>query len=62
MSIAFICIYLYDNKMRVISTVKYGYEYIEGEDVKRYLITWKYGEYLKYGKHLREPRNNWGLF
>ncbi len=38
------------------------YEYIEGEDVKRYLITWKHGEYLKYGKHLREPRNNWGLF
>ena len=38
------------------------YKYIEGEDVKRYLITWKYGEYLKYGKHLREPRNNWGLF
>ncbi len=38
------------------------YEYIEGEDVKRYLITWKYREYLKYGKHLREPRNNWGLF
>lgn len=28
MSIAFICIYLYDNKMRVISTVKHGYEYI----------------------------------
>ena len=23
------------------------YEYMEGEDVKRYLITWKYGEYLK---------------
>ena len=38
------------------------YEYIEGEDVKRYLLTWKYREYLKYGKHLREPRNNWGLF
>ena len=29
MSIAFICIYLYDNKMRVISTVKYEYEYIQ---------------------------------
>ncbi len=28
MSIAFIRIYLYDNKMQVISTVKYGYEYI----------------------------------
>jgi len=38
------------------------YEYIEGEDVKRYECSWNKQEYLKYGKHLREPRNDWNLF
>jgi len=38
------------------------YKYIEGEDVKRYECSWNKHEYLKYGKHLREPRNDWNLF
>ena len=38
------------------------FKYIEGEDVKRYSLTWMNEEYLKWGKHLREPRNNWDLF
>jgi hypothetical protein len=38
------------------------FKYIEGEDVKRYSYGWKKKEYLKYGKNLREPRNNWTLF
>ena len=37
-------------------------KYIEGEDVKRYECTWNKQEYLKYGKHLREPRSDWNLF
>ena len=41
---------------------KEWFMYIEGEDVKRYLVTWTNEEYLKWGKHLREPRNNWDLF
>jgi hypothetical protein len=47
------------------SKIKRGddwFKYIEGEDVKRYFCGWKNGEYLKYGKHLREPRNDWNLF
>ncbi|MDR1962792.1 MAG: N-6 DNA methylase [Planctomycetaceae bacterium] len=47
------------------SKSKEGYDwfkYIEGEDVKRYFCTWNKQEYLKYGKHLREPRNDWNLF
>jgi len=38
------------------------FKYIEGEDVKRYECSWLKKEYLKYGKHLREPRNDWKLF
>jgi len=38
------------------------YKYIEGEDVKRYECSWNKREYLKYGKHLREPRSDWNLF
>ena len=38
------------------------FKYIEGEDVKRYECSWNKQEYLKYGKHLREPRNDWNLF
>jgi len=38
------------------------YRYLEGNDVKRYSITWKKKEYLKYGKNLAAPRNNWDLF
>ena len=36
-------------------------KYLQGKDVKRYSIDWS-GEYLKYGKHLAEPRNNFDLF
>ena len=38
------------------------YRYLDGNDVKRYSITWENKEYLKYGKHLAVPRNNWDLF
>ena len=38
------------------------YQYLEGNDVKRYSITWKNKEYLKYGKNLAAPRGNWDLF
>ena len=38
------------------------YRYLDGNDVKRYSITWETKEYLKYGKHLAAPRNNWDLF
>ena len=38
------------------------YKYIEGDDVRRYACTWNKKEYLKHGKHLREPRNDWNLF
>ena len=38
------------------------YRYLDGNDVKRYSITWENKEYLKYGKHLAAPRNNWDLF
>jgi type I restriction-modification system DNA methylase subunit len=38
------------------------FEYIEGEDVQRFHLSWRNKEYLKWGKHLREPRNNWDLF
>jgi hypothetical protein len=37
------------------------YKYIEGEDVKRYLITWNKGEYIKWGKNLARPRE-WYLY
>ena len=36
-------------------------KYLQGKDVKRYSVEWS-GEYLKYGKHLAEPRNNFDLF
>jgi hypothetical protein len=36
-------------------------KYLEGSDVCRYSLSWS-GEFLKYGKHLREPRNNFNLF
>ena len=38
------------------------YRYLDGNDVKRYSITWENKEYLKYGKHLAAHRNNWDLF
>ncbi|MDR2757179.1 MAG: N-6 DNA methylase [Planctomycetaceae bacterium] len=47
------------------SKIKKGgdwFKYIEGEDVMRYFCGWNNEEYLKYGKHLREPRNDWNLF
>lgn len=37
------------------------FKYIDGRDVCRYYLGWS-GEYLKYGKNLREPRNNFDLF
>ena len=36
-------------------------KYLEGSDVCRYNLFWS-GEYLRYGKHLREPRNDFTLF
>jgi hypothetical protein len=36
-------------------------KYLEGKDVCRYYLGWS-GEYLKYGKHLREPRADFNLF
>jgi hypothetical protein len=36
-------------------------QYLEGRDVCRYYLGWS-GEYLKYGKHLAEPRTNFELF
>lgn len=38
------------------------FKYIDGKDVCRYYIGWAAGEYLKWGKNLREPRNDWRLF
>jgi tRNA1(Val) A37 N6-methylase TrmN6 len=38
------------------------FKYIEGEDVKRFFLSWNRKEYLKWGKQLREPRSDWGLF
>ena len=37
------------------------FPYLEGKDVCRYGLGWS-GEYLKHGKHLREPRSDWNLF
>ncbi|MCK4307007.1 N-6 DNA methylase, partial [candidate division WOR-3 bacterium] len=36
-------------------------KYLDGKNVCRYYIEWS-SEYLKYGKHLAEPRNNFELF
>jgi hypothetical protein len=47
------------------SKIKNGqnwFKYIDGEDVKRFFLGWSRCEYLKWGKHLREPRSDWGLF
>ena len=38
------------------------YKYIDGIDVKRYSLSWENREFIKYGKHLAEPRTNWNLF
>lgn len=38
------------------------YKYLDGNDVKRYLITWERKEYLKYGKNLAAPRSNFDLY
>ena len=38
------------------------YEYIDGNDVKRYMLTWERGEYLLYGDNLAAPRKDWSLF
>jgi hypothetical protein len=38
------------------------FKYVEGVDVKRYALGWLRKEYLKWGRHLREPRNDWKLF
>lgn len=38
------------------------FKYVEGVDVKRYALGWLREEYLKWGRHLREPRNDWKLF
>ncbi len=36
-------------------------KYLDGKDVCRYQMGWS-GEFLKYGSHLAEPRNNFVLF
>jgi hypothetical protein len=38
------------------------YPYIDGNDVKRYVLTWERKEYLKYGDNLAAPRKNWALY
>jgi hypothetical protein len=38
------------------------FKYVEGVDVKRYALGWHRKEYLKWGRNLREPRNDWRLF
>lgn len=38
------------------------YPYIDGNDVKRYELTWERKEYLKYGENLAAPRKNWKLY
>ena len=38
------------------------FKYVEGVDVKRYALGWLREEYLRWGRHLREPRNDWKLF
>ena len=38
------------------------YPYIDGNDVKRYILTWERKEYLKYGDNLAAPRKNWALY
>ena len=38
------------------------YPYIDGNDVKRYELTWERKEYLKYGDNLAAPRKNWALY
>jgi len=36
-------------------------QYLDGRDVNRYCINWG-GQFLKYGKHLAEPRSDFDLF
>jgi hypothetical protein len=36
-------------------------KYFDGRDICRYAAGWS-GEFLKYGEHLAEPRNNFALF
>ena len=36
--------------------------YINGNDVKRYELTWEKREYLQYGDNLAAPRKDWRLF
>ena len=38
------------------------FPYIDGNDVKRYELTWERKEYLKYGENLAAPRKNWALY
>jgi methylase of polypeptide subunit release factors len=38
------------------------FPYIDGNDVKRYELTWERQEYLKYGENLAAPRKNWALY
>jgi hypothetical protein len=38
------------------------FPYIDGNDVKRYALTWERKEYLKYGDNLAAPRKNWKLY
>ena len=38
------------------------FPYIDGNDVKRYELTWERREYLKYGENLAAPRKNWALY
>ena len=38
------------------------FPYIDGNDVKRYGLTWERKEFLKYGKNLAAPRGNFDLY
>ncbi|MGI0530674.1 Eco57I restriction-modification methylase domain-containing protein [Treponema socranskii] len=38
------------------------FKYLDGNDIKRYELTWERREYLCYGKNLAAPRGDWNLF
>ena len=38
------------------------FPYVNGNDVKRYALTWEKREYLQYGDNLAAPRKDWKIF
>ncbi len=49
---------IYHSKRKIDDTY---FNYLDGKDVNRFYLNWS-GEYLKYGKHLAEPRSSFDLF